>query len=105
MAGDDGRDPESSGAQRKRRRRRKRVKRERSEFERREIVSIVCSYVCREGLTPPQEYSLRRLIKEERYPWLHEISVVQTGVSEDVAYRGARLITHLPSIVGAGANW
>ena len=132
VAGNDDRDPGSSGTQRKRRRRRKRAKRERPELERREIVSTVCGYICREGLTamevqtkmreehgveisredpyrifhqvakkgwitftPPQEYSLRRRIKEERYPWLHEVSVVQTGVSEDVAHRGARMLIEL----------
>ena len=45
--------------------------------------------------TPPQEYSLHRRIKEETHPWLQDVSVVQTLRSEDVAYRGAKMLLEL----------
>jgi len=44
---------------------------------------------------PPQEHSLQRQIREGAYPWLHDVSVVQTGRSEDVAYRGAKMLLEL----------
>ena len=44
---------------------------------------------------PPQEYSLHRRIKEQRYPWLRDVSVVQTARCEDVAFRGARMLLEL----------
>jgi DNA-binding transcriptional regulator LsrR (DeoR family) len=44
---------------------------------------------------PPQEHSLQRRIREDAYPWLHDVSVVQTGRSEDVAYRGAKMLLEL----------
>jgi DNA-binding transcriptional regulator LsrR (DeoR family) len=44
---------------------------------------------------PPQELSLQRQIREMAYPWLHDVSVVQTGRAEDVAYRGAKMLLEL----------
>jgi DNA-binding transcriptional regulator LsrR (DeoR family) len=44
---------------------------------------------------PPQEHSLQRHLREVAYPWLHDVSVVQTGRSEDVAYRGAKMLLEL----------
>jgi DNA-binding transcriptional regulator LsrR (DeoR family) len=44
---------------------------------------------------PPQEYSLQQRIREDAYPWLHDVSVVQSGRSEDVAYRAAKMLLEL----------
>jgi DNA-binding transcriptional regulator LsrR (DeoR family) len=43
---------------------------------------------------PPQSDSLQRMIRETD-PWLHDVSVVQTGRSEDVARRGAKMLLEL----------
>jgi hypothetical protein len=92
VAGDDGQDPGSSGAQRKRRRRRKR---ERSEFERREIVSTVCSYVCRERLTAPQVQ--QRMLDE------HGVKISREDPYR--IFRQAAKKGWIRSTVGAGASW
>jgi DNA-binding transcriptional regulator LsrR (DeoR family) len=44
---------------------------------------------------PPQEYLLQRRLKEDRYPWLQDVSVVQAARFEDVAYRGAKMLLEL----------
>jgi DNA-binding transcriptional regulator LsrR (DeoR family) len=42
----------------------------------------------------PLQYSLQRKFREA-YPWLQDVSVVATANSEDVAYRGAKMLLEL----------
>jgi DNA-binding transcriptional regulator LsrR (DeoR family) len=44
---------------------------------------------------PPQHQALQHQIKKKAYPWLHEVSVVPTTMSEDVACRGAEMLLEL----------
>jgi DNA-binding transcriptional regulator LsrR (DeoR family) len=103
-----------------------------SQLEKNELLAIVCSYFCNDGLgaakikrrlkeehgleisreriyplilhaaargwirfTPPQPLRLYREIKEDRYPWLHDLSVVPTARSEDVSFRGAKTLMEI----------
>jgi DNA-binding transcriptional regulator LsrR (DeoR family) len=44
---------------------------------------------------PPQQHALEHQIKNKAYPWLHEVSVVPTAMSDDVACRGAEMLLAL----------
>jgi DNA-binding transcriptional regulator LsrR (DeoR family) len=44
---------------------------------------------------PPQHQALQHQIQKKAYPWLHEVSVVPTAMSEDVACRGAEMLLEL----------
>jgi DNA-binding transcriptional regulator LsrR (DeoR family) len=46
------------------------------------------------SLKLPQSDTLQRQIRDA-HPWLHDVSVVQTGRSEDVSYRGAKMLLEL----------
>ena len=61
----------------------------------REAVYPLILQAARRGwirFTPPQEFDLHRRIKEDRYAWLHDLSVVPTARSEEVAFRGAKML-------------
>jgi DNA-binding transcriptional regulator LsrR (DeoR family) len=45
--------------------------------------------------TPPQEIELHRRIKEDRYAWLQDLSVVPSARPEEVAFRGAKMLLEI----------
>jgi DNA-binding transcriptional regulator LsrR (DeoR family) len=45
--------------------------------------------------TPPHEFDLHRDIKDDRYPWLQDLSVVPTARTEEVVFRGAKMLLEI----------
>lgn len=44
---------------------------------------------------PPPAFSLEQQLKEDKYPWLQDVSVVPIATSEGVAHRGAQMLLKL----------